>query len=76
MKYEMHYRVTRNAGYGQVYARTYRDPDAAAHCLETWPREGLEHRHPSLRLCGEFTLRPVMVETRDNGAMFIVPAYS
>lgn len=73
--YVLRYRVTRDVRYGEVYARIYNDMAAAEQCLTAWPREGIEHRHPSVRLCGEFTLRPAMYERRANGSEHEVSIY-
>ena len=73
--YAMRWRVTRDVRYGEVYARIYRDVADAEHCLASWPREGIEHRHPSIRLLGEFTLRPVMCELRASGSEHEVSIY-
>ncbi len=73
--YVMRWRVTRNVRYGEVYGRVYNDVESAERCLATWPREGIEHRHPNIRLCGEFAMRPALYEQREGGSEHEVSIY-
>lgn len=73
--YVLRYRVTRDVRYGEVYARIYNTMDDAEKCLASWPREGIEHRYPSLVLCGDFSLRPEMCERRESGSEHPVSIY-